>query len=357
MAIRFIDLRSDTITQPTPDMRQAMAVAAVGDDVLGDDPTVAALEEEVAAVLGKDKALFVPSGTMANLIAVRAHTEPGDEILLDANSHIYFYESGGLAAISGAMPRCVQGRRGIFGAKDLDPLLRPADAHFPPTRLVCMENTHNRGGGSIWPLETMREVAAFARGHHLRSHLDGARLWNACVATQIPESDYAACCDSVSVCFSKGLGAPVGSALAGGNDFILRARRFRKQVGGGMRQAGIIAAGALHALRHHRDRLSEDHANARALAKGLGHMRGISFNPEEVETNIVRFEVESMSAGRLVEQLSQKGVLMLATGAKTVRAVTHLMVSSDDIEAALRILEELLEKAPHDHDDSLRTEK
>ncbi len=343
MSTRLIDLRSDTITQPTPAMRRAMAEALVGDDVMGDDPTVSALEKEVAARLGKEAAVFVPSGTMANQIAVRAHTEPGDEILLETNSHIYFYEAGGIGAISGVIARCVSGRRGIFGAADLLPCLRPADVHFAPTRLVCIENTHNRGGGSVWPLETMREVGSFAQSHNLRCHLDGARLWNASVANNVSESAYAACCDSVSVCFSKGLGAPVGSALAGTEKFIHRARRFRKQFGGGMRQAGIIAAGALHALHHHRERLAEDHANAQHLAKHLSGLRGIGINPQEVETNIVRFEVESMPAPTLAELLNQKGVRVLATGPTTLRAVTSLMVTREDMEATLEIFKTLLQ--------------
>ncbi len=345
MSTRSIDLRSDTITQPTPAMRQAMAEAPVGDDVLGDDPTVAALETEVARLLGKESAVFVPSGTMANQIAVRAHTEPGDEILLDANSHIYYFEGGGIGAISGVIPRCVSGRRGIFDSADLDPLLRPSDVHFAPTRLVCLENTHNRGGGSVWPLDTMREVGAFARAHNLRCHLDGARIWNASVASNVSESDYAACCDSVSVCFSKGLGAPVGSALVGTKAFIQRARRFRKQFGGGMRQVGIIAAGALHALHNHRDRLAEDHANAQSLAKSLNGLPGIRIDPQEVETNIIRFEVESMPASVLVDQLNQHGVRVLATGPKTVRAVTSLMVTSDDMEATCSIMKRILESS------------
>ncbi len=346
MSHRPIDLRSDTITQPTPAMRRAMADAIVGDDVLGDDPTVTALENEVAARLGKEAALFVPSGTMANQIAVRAHTEPGDEILLESNSHIYFYEAGGIGAISGVIPRCVTGRRGIFGAADLLPCLRPSDVHFAPTRLVCVENTHNRGGGSIWPLDALSEVGAFARAHNFRCHLDGARIWNASVASNVPESDYAACCDSVSACFSKGLGAPVGSALAGTKLFIQKARRFRKQFGGGMRQAGIIAAGALYALQHHRDRLAEDHANAQHLAKGLSVLPGLHIDPREVETNIVRFEVESMPASTLAGLLKQQGIRVLATGPNTLRAVTSLMVTLEDMETAINVLKGILETAP-----------
>ena len=229
-------------------MREAMTRAEVGDDVFGEDPTVKELEAETAALLGKEAALFTPSGTMANQLAVRSHTEPGDELLVEANAHLYYYEAGAPAALSGVMCRPLPGRRGIFNGSDLEAALRPSDSHFPRSRLVCVENTHNRGGGKIWTLEQIQDVADAARRHELQLHLDGARLWNAAVATGIAESRWAAPFDSVSVCFSKGLGAPVGSALVGSKAFVARARRFRKMFGGGMRQAGIIAAGALFAL-------------------------------------------------------------------------------------------------------------
>ena len=343
-APRTIDLRSDTVTLPTPAMRKAMADAEVGDDVFGEDLTVKLLEQRTAEILGKEAALFVPSGTMANQLAVRSHTEPGDEVVVEASAHIYYYEAGAPAALSGVLCRCLAGRRGIFTAADVEAALRPPDAHFAPTRLVCVENTHNRGGGSIWPLERIAEVAAVARQHHLRMHLDGARLWNAAVATGIPERDYATHFDSVNVCFSKGLGAPVGSALAGGREFIERAHRFRKQFGGGMRQAGIIAAGALHALEHHRARLSEDHANARALAQGLAQLPGVELDLKTVETNIVLFRLTAVPARRLVEMLSEAGVRVLNTGPDTIRAVTNLNVTSKDIAAAVEIFGRVLKR-------------
>jgi threonine aldolase len=339
----MIDLRSDTVTKPTTAMREAMARAEVGDDVLGDDPTVKALESRTAALLGKDAALFVPSGTMANQLAIRSHTEPGDEILVEANAHLYYYEGGGPAALSGVMCRCINGQRGIFTGADVEAALRPADPHFPRTRLVCLENTHNRGGGKIWSTGQISEVATVARKHGLQLHLDGARLWNASVAARIPERDYAAYFDTVSVCFSKGLGAPVGSALAGPKAFIERARRFRKMFGGGMRQAGIIAAGALFALANHRARLAEDHANAKALASGLAAVKGLEATPAEVETNMVRFRVRAMPAQQLVDRLRAQGVLLLAVGPDTIRAVTSLMVSSDDIRAAVAVVSRALE--------------
>ena len=343
----MIDLRSDTVTKPTLSMREAMARAEVGDDVFGDDLTVKELEAETAALLGKESALFTPSGTMANQLAIRGHTEPGDEILVEANAHVYYYESGAPAALSGVMCRCLNGQRGIFGGTEVEAALRPPDQHFARTRLVCVENTHNRGGGKIWPLERIQEVAATARKHGLLLHLDGARLWNASAAAGIPERDYAAYFDTVSVCFSKGLGAPIGSALAGPRSFIERVRRFRKMFGGGMRQAGIIAAGALFALRNHRARLAEDHAKAKALASGLAGVEGLETHPAEVETNMVLIRVRSMPAQQLVQQLQAQGVLVLAVGPDTIRAVTNLMVSGNDIQRAVAVTAEVIKSRLH----------
>lgn len=337
-----IDLRSDTITRPTSAMREAMAVAEVGDDMFGEDPTVAKLEARVAELLGKEAAMFAPSGTMVNQLALRAHTEPGDEVILDGNAHIYYYEGGAPAALAGVMCRCLPGVRGIFTAADLEGALRPADQHFPPTKLVCLENTHNRGGGKIWPQELVREIGALTRERGIRLHLDGARLWNAAVASGVSERELAAEFDSVAVCFSKGLGAPVGSALCGSREFIQRARRFRKMFGGGMRQAGILAAGALHALEHHRGRLAEDHANARALADGLSALPGVELDPSDVETNIVIARVRTIPAVRLVNHLDEAGVRVFATGPDTIRAVTSLAVTPGEIQQALEIFETTL---------------
>jgi threonine aldolase len=338
--LRIIDLRSDTITQPTPAMREAMAQAGVGDDVFGDDPTVKELEAETARLLGKEAAVFTPSGTMANQIAIRAQTEPGDEILVEANAHLYYYESGGPAALSGVMCRCMEGHRGIFGAPEVKASLRPANQHFPRTRMICLENTHNRGGGSIWPMERLAEVAAIAQENGLKMHLDGARLWNATAATGVPEEQFAAFFDTVNVCFSKGLGAPVGSALAGSAETIARARRFRKMFGGGMRQAGIVAAGALYALRHHRARLAEDHANAKTLAAGLTAIPGLRVNASEVDTNMVRIGVFGRPVGEVVAQWSALGILMLPTDHETIRAVTNLMVNHADMADAVNRIRE-----------------
>lgn len=339
-----IDLRSDTITLPTPAMRAAMAAAEVGDDMFGEDPTVAKLEARVAELLGKEAAMFAPSGTMVNQLALRAHTEPGDEVILDGNAHIYYYEGGAPAALAGVMCRCLPGVRGIFTAADLEAVLRPADQHFPPTKLVCLENTHNRGGGKIWPQELVREIGTLTRERGIRLHLDGARLWNAAVASGISERELAAEFDSVAVCFSKGLGAPVGSALCGSREFIQRARRFRKMFGGGMRQAGILAAGALHALEHHRGRLAEDHANARTLAEGLGALPGIELDPASVETNIVVARVTTLPADRLARELDEGGLRVFAMGPDTIRAVTSLAVTSTEIQNALGIFERTLSR-------------
>jgi threonine aldolase len=333
-----IDLRSDTVTKPTPAMREAMSCAEVGDDVFGEDPTVKLLEAETAALLGKEAALFTVSGTMANQLALRAQTEPGDEVFIEANAHIYYYEGGGPAALSGVTCHVLPGKRGIFTGAELEAGLRPVDAHFPSTRLVCIENTHNRGGGKIWSLEQIQDVATIARGHNLRLHLDGARLWNAAVATGIAEKEWAAPFDTVSVCFSKGLGAPVGSALVGTKEFIARARRFRKMFGGGMRQAGILAAGALFALKNNRARLAEDHANAKALAEGISACKGWEVTSSDVETNMVRFRLPGTPAPEMVQRLRANGVLTLAADRNTLRAVTNLMVAANDIPRAIEAI-------------------
>lgn len=341
----IVDLRSDTITHPTPAMRQTIAEAPVGDDVLGDDPTVQALEHYTAEILGKEAAVYMPSGTMTNQVALRVHTEPGDEIILEAQSHIYYYEGGAPAALSGVMCQLIQGDRGVFTAEALERSLRPRDPHFPPSKLVCLENTHNRGGGTIFPLTEIQTIAAICQQRGLKFHLDGARLWNACVATGITAADYAEPFDTVSVCFSKGLGAPVGSALVGSHSAMDRARRFRKLFGGSMRQAGLIAAGALYALQHHRDRLVMDHQNAQLLAQGLATIEGITIDASTVQTNIVVFETPQHSAPTIVKQLDQRGIRLFATGEHKIRAVTHLMIEAHHIPLALDQIRSVLELA------------
>jgi len=338
----MIDLRSDTVTKPTEAMRAAMAGAEVGDDVLGDDPTVNALEQRTAEILGKEAAVYMPSGTMTNQVALRSHTEPGDEIVIEAEAHVYFYEAGGPAALAGVMPRLVHGARGIFSGDDLRAVLRPTNIHFPHTKLVSVENTTNRGGGSVWPMATLADVTATAREAGLKLHMDGARIWNAAVALGVAEREIAEQFDSVSVCFSKGLGAPVGSALVGSAEFIERARRFRKMYGGGMRQVGIIAAGALYALENHRERLADDHANAREFARGIAAVDGIEMDIDTVESNIAIFRVTTMPAAQLVEKLGAAGVGVLATKPDTIRAVTNLMVSAADVATAVGVLADIM---------------
>lgn len=335
-----IDLRSDTVTKPTPAMRAAMAAAEVGDDVFGDDPTVNRLQERLAALLGKEAALFVPSGTMSNQICVKAHTQPGDELLCEVGCHIYNNEAGGPAVLSGVTCRTFVGDHGILDVGQLDGKVRPNDDHQVRTRLVCLENTHNRGGGRVYPLAKIEAISAWARKHGLAMHLDGARLWNAIVATGTPAAAWARPFDSVSVCFSKGLGAPLGSALAGPREFVTRARRLRKLLGGGMRQVGVVAAACLYALDHHVERLAEDHRHARVLAEAVAATPGLRLNPPEVETNLVWFEVDPDlgSARDVAAALKQHGVLVHVAGAQTVRACTHLDVSAAQAEQAAEVI-------------------
>ena len=305
----MIDIRSDTVTRPTPEMRRAIAEAEVGDDVFGDDPTINQLERTTADLLGKEAAMFVPTGTMANQLAVRLHTQGGDEVLLESGAHIFGKEAGAASALHGVTLRTISGQRGIFTADDLLAALRPIDVHHPPTTLVCVENTHNVGGGSVWPLATLVELSKAVRQRGLKFHMDGARIWNAAVASGVSERTYAGLCDTVAVCFSKSLGAPIGSALAGPADLIARGRRFRKMLGGGMRQAGMLAAAALYALDHHRSRLADDHLNARALAEGLSHLPGVRIDVSSVQTNIVRFSIPGIDAAAFAEACASVGCL------------------------------------------------
>lgn len=343
----MIDLRSDTCSRPTPEMRAAMANAEVGDDVYGDDPTVKALERATAELLGKEDAVYMPTGTMTNQVGIRVHTEPGDAVLFDQNAHVYILEGGAPAAFSGVLPRLLPGVRGMFTPADVEAAVGSAHPFFPatipaPVRLLCLENTHNIGGGAIWPLEQLQAVARTGRDLGLALHLDGARLWHATAATGISEADYAASFDSISACFSKALGAPVGSCLVGGKGFIARARRFKQQIGGGFRQAGIIAAGALHALTHHRERMGEVHALARRFADGLANFDRIMIDPASVETNIVRFQLRDCAAGAFVEEAHRRGLYMLPSGPSAVRAVFYLDIEQRDVESALSIIHDTL---------------
>jgi threonine aldolase len=340
----LIDLRSDTVTKPTPAMRKAMVEAEVGDDVFGEDPTVNALQEKVAKLLGKEAAIFVPTGTMANQLAIKSHTQPGDEVIIEGTSHLYNFEGGAGAALSGVQFYCLKGIRGILDASQIEEAIRPIDHHFPVTRLICLENTHNRGGGSIYPLKKMVEIYRLAKSKGFLVHLDGARLWNASVATGIHLREYAQCADSVSACLSKGLGAPIGSVVTGSKTFIDRVHRFRKMFGGGMRQVGIIAAAGIYALDHHIERLKEDHQNAKRLALGLKGLKGVSIDPEQVETNIIIFNIANtgMTPPQIAEAMKKNGVLIHPIGKTQIRLLTHLDVSSEDIEVALKVFEKVL---------------
>jgi threonine aldolase len=333
----MIDLRSDTITQPSDGMRQAIAYAAVGDDVYHDDPTVNALEEMVAGLLGTEAAMYVPTGTMSNQIALRMHTQPGDSIVLEASAHIGSHEMGGAAHHSGVTLQRIQGTHGVFTPQDVRATVPSPHPSLPsylyePHTLLCVENTHNEAGGTIWELEATRNVTSVARELGMATHLDGARLWNASAATGITVDEYAAPFDTVSVCFSKGLGAPVGSALAGDAGFIAEARRFKQMFGGGMRQSGLLAAGAIYALENNTDRLMDDHMHARAFAEAIADVDGVTVDLAAVQTNIVYFDVDD--PGMVVDACLADGVAMLMLGPSTIRAVFHLGVGPHDADSA-----------------------
>ncbi len=340
-----IDLRSDTVTQPTDAMRRAMAEAALGDDVFGEDPTVGRLEDLAAEITGKEAALFVPSGTMANLVSLLTHCGRGDEIILGDQAHIFYYEQGGSAQVGGIHPHTVPNQPD--GTLDLEAVchaIRPDDAHFPRTRLIALENTHNRCNGSPLPPAYLEQAAALAAEHGLKIHVDGARIFNAAEALGVPVERLAATADSLSFCLSKGLAAPVCSLVCADRDFIARARRQRKVLGGGMRQAGVLAAAGIVALETMTARLADDHANARHLADGLSEMPGIQLAPANVRTNIVYINLTPSSppAAEIVARLQDRGILVLATGPQQLRAVTHYGISRGDIDRALNSVFESL---------------
>lgn len=339
----MIDLRSDTVTKPSKEMREAMASAEVGDDVYGEDPTVNKLQEKIAELLGKEAALFVPSGTMGNQLCIKSHTQPWDEVICDKDAHIYNYESGSIAGLSHVQVMPVNGKNGIFTADQVEEVIRPEAYYLPKTKLVCIENTHNRGGGSIFPIDEIKRIKNVVDKYGLKFHLDGARLWNASIATGISMKEYSSYFDSVSVCLSKGLGAPVGSVIAGSKEFIKIAHRYRKAWGGGMRQAGILAAAGLFAIEHNFKRLAEDHRRAKYFAKEISKISRIKIDPDSVQTNIILFEVEGLTAQEVVEKIKDPSKtgdsLLLSIGKKyLVRAVTHLDVNDEDIEIAINIL-------------------
>ena len=335
--MRIIDLRSDTVTKPTEAMREAMARAEVGDDVYGEDPTVNRLQEMVAGLLGKKAALFVPSGTMANQLAIRIQTQPGQEVIAESKAHIVRYEQGAAGALAGVQLHWVTGDRGIMGPEHIEAAIRPKDQHSIQTALICLENTHNAGGGTIYPLSTIERIRAVASAHGVPMHLDGARLFNAVAATTLPPAAYAQHFETVSVCLSKGLGAPAGSLLLTNDPALIdKARRFRRMYGGAMRQAGILAAAGIYAVEHHIGRLKDDHDNAKRLARKLQQIPAVTINPHHVESNIIIFDIigHRLCPSELVAALRREHVLINAVGGTSFRAVTHLDVSTRQIDAA-----------------------
>lgn len=343
--MKTVDLRSDTMTRPTPAMSKAMAEAEVGDDVFGEDPTVNKLEELAAERLGKEAALFVASGTMGNLVSLLAHCGRGDEIILGSLSHTFFFEQGGSAAVGGIHPRTVINQPdGTLPLSEIEAAIRTDNVHFPQTRLIVLENTHNLCNGSPLDIDYLQAVGEIARRHDLKIHIDGARFFNASIALNVPPDKLAAEADSVSFCLSKGLAAPVGSVVCGSRDFIARARRARKVVGGGMRQAGVLAAAGIVALTEMVDHLADDHANASKLAKGLAEIPGISIDLSQIKTNIVYFEVncEGMTAEQLVKMLDAEGIRMLPVGIGRIRAVTQYHIAAEDIDYALSVCSKVM---------------
>jgi len=332
-----VDLRSDTVTRPSSGMRKAIADAVVGDDVFLDDPTVKKLESLAAERTGMEASIFVPSGTMGNEIAILCHTGRGDEAIVELDSHIYNYEAAGPAVLAGVQLAPIRTERGMFTVEDVELAIRPDDEHEPVTRLVCLENTHNRKGGVVHPPEAIKAIRDLARDRGLKVHLDGARIFNAAAGAGVPASEFCTLCDSVMFCLSKGLGAPIGSILAGNAEFIKKARRYRKLLGGGMRQVGIIAAAGIYALDHNIDRLGDDHRKARWLAETLSRLPGLTIDLESVQTNIVVIDVagSGLSVEECTNMLEKQGVLVIPFGRTTVRAVTHLDIDDEDIEKAI----------------------
>ncbi len=343
---RIIDLRSDTVTRPTPEMRRAMFEAQVGDDVFGEDPTINALQEKAAHLLGKEAAIFVASGTMGNQLSIKSHTQPGDEVIIEAGGHAMNFEGGAGAVLSAVQFMGIPGTRGVFDAEQVEAAIRVEDPHYPQSRLIVIENTHNRGGGTVFPLKNILRIREVAQRRGLRMHMDGARLWNACVASGISPQEYAAPFDSVSVCLSKGLGCPAGSLVAGSRDFVRRVHRFRKMVGGGMRQIGFLGAAGIYALDHHVNRLEEDHRKARKMAQALARIKNLLITPEEVETNILFFDVSpaERTAQEVAAALRQKGVLVHPTSKTRIRCVAHLDVSFADMDQAAETIEAVMKK-------------
>lgn len=337
----MIDLRSDTVTRPTKPMLEAMMNAKVGDDIYGEDETVNALQEKCAALTGKEAALFVPTGVMGNQLSVKCHTIPGDEALVESNSHILNNETGAAAVISNVQLIPVPGNKGIVTVEDIKNYVRSSEYYYPVTRLICLENTHNWAGGVIQPINVIKEISGYARENNLKLHLDGARIFNACVETGISIKEYAGYFDSVSFCFSKGLGCPVGSIICGSKVFIEMARKWRKILGGGMRQTGILAAAGIYALDNNIERLKDDNANAKYFAREISSIKCINIDPESVQTNIVVFSSSGISKSDLMSRLKEKGVIISSGSNDIMRCVFHMDVPKEEMKRAVEIFKEV----------------
>ncbi|GJQ61996.1 MAG: threonine aldolase [Melioribacteraceae bacterium] len=342
--MKFIDLRSDTVTKPSDEMRKMMYEAEVGDDVYKEDPTVNKLEEYVAERFGKEAALFVPSGTMGNQICLNVHTNPGDEVICDKESHIFWYESGSPAALSGIQLAVLDGKNGVITPEQVEPMIRPESAYYMPrTKLIEVENTHNRAGGIIHPIENIADLRTLADKHGLKLHLDGARIWNAHIETGISLAEYGKYFESASVCLSKGLGAPVGSVIVGSKEFVTEAFRVRKGWGGGMRQVGVMAAAGIYALRHNLSKLKDDHRNAKTLAEALANMKNVEIDIDTVQTNIIMFKPVGISVEDVLAKTREAGVLLSVGAVGVIRIVTHIDISKNDIQETINILSKILD--------------
>jgi len=337
----FIDLRSDTVTRPSKAMREAIFAAEVGDDVFGEDPTVNKLQEKCAALTGKEKALFVTSGCLGNELAIKAHTNPGDEVICESESHIFNYETSAPSVIAQVQMVTITGNNGAMEISEISKRVRSKEYYFPASRLICLENTHNRAGGTILPIENIKSVSEFSRRNEIKVHMDGARIFNASVETGISVKEYASHVDSISFCFSKGLGAPVGSILCGGSEFITRAHKWRKILGGGMRQAGILAAAAIYALDNNVERLKEDHKKAKYFAEEISKLEGIEIDLASVQTNIIIFGSSKYSRPELMKSLKEKGVAISAGNYENMRAVFHMDVSQEQVNKAVKIFKQI----------------
>ncbi|MFA7361799.1 MAG: low-specificity L-threonine aldolase [Candidatus Kapaibacterium sp.] len=340
--MKKVDLRSDTVTKPSKEMREAIFNAEVGDDVFGEDPTVISLQEKCSVISGKESALYVTTGCLGNQLAIKGHTKQGDEVICESESHIFHYETSAPSIISNVQLHTVNGINGVMNPEDIKTAVRSGEYYFPKTTLICLENTHNRAGGTVQPIDNIIEIYTFAKENGIKVHIDGARIFNASAATGISLKEYAKYCDSISFCFSKGLGAPVGSVLCGDKDFIVTAHKWRKILGGGMRQSGIIAAAALYALENNVERLKEDHEKAKYFAEEISKIDGFNVNLENVQTNIVVFSYSKKSKNDIIAILEENGVRISSGSYENLRAVFHLDVTFEEVKNSIEIIKKVL---------------